>query len=175
MADVSQVEQKDENDNVADVQEAVQEPLEVAEESAEPAGTADAAEAAEAVGGDSDAEKLAARNKEAAKYRRRLRDEEAAHEETRRLLDGLRRQQFEETARGINSRVKPEFWHAFLDYGDFITDDGRIDGAALKESMAEVMQEYGVTTGSLPRHVMGGRAEPIDDVPSSWSEALRGK
>ena len=111
-------------------------------------------------------------NKEAAKYRRQLRDVEAERDALTGQVEAMQRAMIEsEVAR---AGYKPAaFWSRDENTADqFFTDDGTLDTDALSEAITTTARELGLTNGRgpvAPRE--GGTSRPR--ATKSWDSAFR--
>lgn len=127
-------------------------------------------------------------NAEAAKYRRRLRETEAAHLEAEQTWqteraqliaqrDGLRKAEVDRIAE--DHGVKPALvWAAGTELGDLVADDGTVDKDKVSAAVDSIAKEFLPPPRLAPSLNGAGRmGEPIgpgpDDEPS-WNSIIKG-
>lgn len=114
-----------------------------------------------------------ASNREAAKYRRQLRDTETERDGLRDQLTALRRQVVE-SASGL---ARPQaLWLTDLDVNTLFTDEGTLDTARTTEAVARISSELGLR--EKPRTPAPDPSQGMVGLPpssSSWADVVRGR
>lgn len=83
--------------------------------------------------------------REAAKYRRQLRETEATVETLTAELSETRRQVAEQLVAGLTDRFAPNaLWQVGVEVSDLLDDAGRVDPVKVQESVSEVREKLGL-------------------------------
>ena len=122
-----------------DAQEPAREAQEPAREAQEPPATPVATDTApEAV--ETEDGPLAAARREAANYRRRLREVEAERDQLVAVVDGYRRGEVEALA-GRSLARGDDLWVAGVDLADLLAEDGTVDPAKVEQATAATLEQ----------------------------------
>ena len=105
-------------------------------------------------------------NKEAAKYRRRLREAEAERDTLQERLSNLQRQSAEQIAREIIAKPA-SMWKA-VSLDDALNDDGTVSADKVRELARQAMTEIGLEGN--PR-IRGNIVPNVGNNPSPYSSA----
>lgn len=81
-------------------------------------------------------------NREAAKYRRRLRDAEAERDTLKATVESLQRAEVERQAAGDG--LKPAALWSSAELGDLLADDGTVDAARVSAAVAVAREQLGI-------------------------------
>ena len=113
-------------------------------------------------------------NAEAAKYRTRLRESEAAHELDRGQLEKYQRRDAERLATDLSRPA--DLWLGGTELADVLTDDGDVDPVAVAATMAKVLEgRPGLSNqrpAPRPDPSQGARGGPSGG--NDWQAVLRG-
>ena len=84
-------------------------------------------------------------NREAAKYRRQLREAEAERDQLRSTIDAMRRRAIEDIAARDHRVAKPEaLWNAGADLTEMLADDGQLNLDAVNGWITASVEELGL-------------------------------
>ena len=160
------------NENTNPVEQATEEPLETAAE--QPTVTDQATEEAE---GTDTVETPQTANKEAAKYRRQLRDVEAERDNLHAQIDKMQRAQVEDALEGKLDKPS-SFWLADHKPADFYTEDGELDSDKLNTAADTAIETIGLARA---RRFQGSAGQGVrQSTPQrkskaeAWQEVLKG-
>lgn len=136
---------QDGQDGAQKPEDGAQKPQESAQKPEQDAqGVQDAHEAHEAQGGaEGDHEGTESPNREAAKYRRRLRDAEKQRDELRGRLDVYLARDVEQVAAGFLDAPALLWADGKATAGDFLDDKGAVDRAKVKAAAEAILSRYG--------------------------------
>jgi hypothetical protein len=113
--------------------------------------------------------------KEAAKYRRRLREVEAERDGLTGRLTAFQRGMAEQMAENLG--LKPKALWASADLADLLADDGAVDGVRVYDAAQKAIAELGISrpkgTSRKPRENLQAGTNPESSGPG-WAELLRG-
>jgi sulfur relay (sulfurtransferase) DsrC/TusE family protein len=116
-------------------------------------------------------------NREAAKYRRQLRDVEAERDGLLEQVTGWRKQQAENIAQahGLNAAA---LWAAGAELETMLTEEGMVDEAKLIEFVKEAKDKLGIVPPPQVASAAGqgrvGTAIAVDtNAGNTWADALR--
>lgn len=111
--------------------------------------------------------------REAAKYRRRLRETEAERDQLADTLARTRQSIVDNAvqAAGLDPRLLGAAGHS-LD--SLVGKDGLVSHDKLAEAISTTAQEFGLNRPGLRANPQQGRGGPQSGTTASWSEALRG-
>ncbi|MCV7317257.1 hypothetical protein H7J77_17115 [Mycolicibacillus parakoreensis] len=115
--------------------------------------------ASEAEKGQSE-DKSTSANREAAGYRRRLRDVEAERDELAASLNTLRKAEIERLA-GEHLRVGSAIWASGTDLESLLTEDGGIDAEAVKAAAVAARDELGLEANT-PRNYVPTEGQHVE-------------
>lgn len=114
--------------------------------------------------------------KEAAKYRRRLRETEQERDALAEQVEGLRRAAAEEIAARSGGMHKPSaLWLGGATPADLLDDDGAIDREKVIATADAVATEFGITRRPRINHVPGEGANPRPSGTQGMVDAVRGR
>lgn len=112
-------------------------------------------------------------NKEAAKYRRRLRETETERDELRATVESLQRQIVDDTVSrtGVPSKA---FWSA-TELATLLDDNGTVNREAVTQTAENVRQEYSIARLPAPNPAQGSSASgpPKPSAQDEWKQAFR--
>lgn len=110
-------------------------------------------------------------NKEAAKYRRKLREAEKQRDELAARVEALQRAQAEGLLAA--SGVKPQAVFAVAELADLLGDDGTIDADKLTAAVETAREKFGIAKPTKGNLVPGVGSQP-NRVPKAdaWREAF---
>ncbi|MGX6513028.1 hypothetical protein [Rhodococcus sp. SJ-2] len=110
--------------------------------------------------------------KEAAKYRRRLRDTEKERDALIGQVDALRRAAIDKEVKGTH-RVAPEgFWASGITVDQLLDDDGNIDTEKIRAAVKDAVTRLGLTQ-TRRGYVRGEGANPHPKETSNWVGAFK--
>ncbi|WP_458115155.1 hypothetical protein [Arthrobacter sp. D2-10] len=119
------------------------------------------------------AEDVKGGNKEAAKYRRQLRDTEAERDALVETVAGLQRQLVAGNLPPGSKMNAEALWTAGRKPGDFF-ENGQLDAEKLKIAVKEVHTELGVRFGPDPIHESGGGSGlGLREKPATLADEVR--
>lgn len=119
-------------------------------------------------------------DREAAKYRRRLRDTEAERDGLRSRLETLQRAEAERLA-ADHLADGTDLWLAGAQLADMLDDDGNLDAAKVAETAAQLGTDRPhwrrtVSSAAPAGEVTArGKIEPGPHQPRGWAAVLRGE
>ena len=117
-------------------------------------------------GADSEAPKG---NREAAKYRTRLREVEAERDQLAKYVTALRQSQVETIAREDKLIVEPKaLWAVGLDVNTVLAEDGSIDRTRAVEAVRATAKQYGMTPPPPSFPADFGGMPKFDGEPAGW-------
>lgn len=111
--------------------------------------------------------------KEAAKYRRRLRETEKERDQLADQLDTLRRQVIEQIAGDSGRLRKPEaLWKTSITVTDLLDDDGRVDSQKVIDASKSAVAELGLAEKRPGNFVPREGNNPRVGMSDSWTGAF---
>lgn len=126
---------------------------------------------------DSEVEQEPAAGREAAKYRRQLREAETERDTLRGRLETMQRTEVERIARTEHNLTKPAaIWSAGTDLADLLADDGKVDPVKVKEATEAAISTLGLAVNRpvKPDHSQGPRGGvPVN--ANTWATLLSTK
>ena len=113
--------------------------------------------------------------KEAARYRRSLRDAEVERDNLRGRLDVLQRAEVERIATGDDGLARADdLWLAGVDLASLLDGDGNVDLAQVRQTVAEVLDNRPHWRRAAPVAFDGGARQPAP-AGVSMQQVLQGK
>lgn len=113
-------------------------------------------------------------NKEAAKYRRQLRDTEAERDALVETVSGLQRQLVAGNLPHGSKMNADALWTAGRKPGDFFDENGQLDSEKLNVAVREVHTELGVRFGPDVIHEQGGGSGlGLEEEPATLAKEVR--
>lgn len=110
-------------------------------------------------------------NREAARYRRQLREVEGERDALAGRVEALQRAEVDRQAEAAGIRPTA-VWAVGTELGDLLTEDGTVDTDAVQKAIRHADDELGLT--SVGVHVpSAGRQPPAHPPKDQWSDALR--
>ena len=117
--------------------------------------------------------------KEAAKYRRRLRETEAERDTLLEQVDTLRRSVVDSivTERGDGGRMhSPDpFWAGGVELADLLDEDGNVDRERVLAACDDVAKRFGISRRPKPGYVPLEGSNPDPGPRTSMVDVVRGK
>lgn len=113
-------------------------------------------------------------NREAAKYRTKLRDAEDERDTATGERDAARRQLIEFTA--AKSLPNPRaLWLAGIEPTDLLAEDGTVDPAKVEEAAGQVRKDLGIRSAGQPYSsaVSGINGDPVEAKEDKMTDAFR--
>lgn len=109
--------------------------------------------------------------KEAAKYRRRLREAEAARDDLAVKVEALQRQHVAQLLEGHG--VKPEALFATVELSDVLATDGTVDSGKVAKAVASARERFGISPPPKGNLVKGVGNQP-SGAPrvDAWKQAF---
>lgn len=111
--------------------------------------------------------------REAARYRRQLRETEAERDTLRASLDALR-QATAEDALAAHLTRPAALWLTGATAGEFYTEDGVLDRQRLADAAQAAVRDHGLAPVRRFQGSGDGGARTTTPAPKSWADALRG-
>ncbi len=112
-------------------------------------------------------------NREAARYRKALRDAEAERDQLKAQRDELARSIAEQhLPGGLPVRL---FWEQHQDVTSLFDDQGRIDADKVKEAGRQLITDYGLSTSPIVPVVPDAGKQPDRNANTGWTEVVRGR
>lgn len=115
--------------------------------------------------------------KEAARYRRRLRDTEGERDTLSGRLERMQRREVERLATDRLAVPADVLTYGGTDLADLLDDAGDVDPARVQAAVAATLEQRPGLARPVPRRMPdfggGQRGEPID-TGTTWAEALKG-
>lgn len=112
--------------------------------------------------------------REAAKYRRQLREAEAERDELRTQLEALRRAEVDRLV--TEAKLKPAaVWAAGTELGNLLAQDGTVDPAKVGAAVAATREALGISPvpAAPSAHGQGNVGEPISmEASTGWANAF---
>lgn len=141
--------------------------------STDPAGTTDSTTGADATDAqDSTEDDTGKTAREAAKYRRRLRETEAERDALAERVDALQRAEAERIAATVLERGGG-LWAAGATVADMLDDDGNVDPGKVKQHADAAAQQVGLARTRWPDSGQGARG--TSGVSTTWAGLIGGK
>lgn len=110
-------------------------------------------------------------SREAAKWRRKLRDTEGERDALAARLEAVQRQQIENLLAA--SGVKPQAVWAVAELADLLADDGSIDTDSVTKAVTAARERFGIATPGKGSVVPGvGNQPTITPQTDAWKEAF---
>lgn len=104
-------------------------------------------------------------NREAAKWRRRLRETEAERDQLRGQVQALQRAEAERIA-GETVRAPAALWAAGVDVADLLDDTGAIDPAKVRDAVQAAAEQLGLARSPRPDPTQGQPLQHGDRKPT---------
>lgn len=114
-------------------------------------------------------------NREAARWRRQLRETELDRDRLAGVVETYQRQQVEAMA-ADHLQAPGDLWAAGVALGDMLTEDGQVDADAVVSVAKAVVADrphWAKPPPRFPAATGQGNREPVEPAPS-WHDALRG-
>lgn len=112
--------------------------------------------------------------REAAKYRRQLREAEAERDELRTQLEALRRAEVDRLV--TDAKVKPAaVWAVGTELGNLLAEDGTVDPAKVSAAVAAAREALGISPipAAAPAHLQGRVGVPVPmTAGQGWANAF---
>lgn len=100
-------------------------------------------------------------NREAAKYRTKLRETESERDKLRGQVEDMQRAAVEEMARRDHRLSKPAaLWKAGVELADLLNEDGQVDPEKVKTSVAGAIADLGLVVERSGNHVPSEGRDP---------------
>lgn len=112
-------------------------------------------------------------NKEAAKYRRQLRDTEAEKDDLAGQVEGLRRQLVQLNMPHGSKTNADALWATGRNAGDFFNDAGQLDAEKLTAAVRETHTALGLRYGPDVISESGTGNGGMEPKRATWSDALK--
>ncbi len=112
--------------------------------------------------------------REAARYRRSLRDAEAERDSLRGRLDVLQRAAVERVATADGLAVPGDLWLAGVDLAELLDDGGNVDHGRVRESVAKILDDRPHWRRAAPVGFDGGVRQPAP-AGVSMQQLLQGR
>ncbi len=112
--------------------------------------------------------------REAARYRRSLRDTEAERDSLRDRLDVLQRAEVERLASADGLAVPGDFWLSGANLAELLDDDGNVDHGRVRESVAKILVDRPHWRRAAPVAFDGGARQPAP-AGVTMQQLLQGK
>ncbi|MBX7434567.1 hypothetical protein JDV09_21060 [Mycobacterium sp. Y57] len=109
-------------------------------------------------------------NKEAAKWRRKLRDAEAQRDRLAATVEALQRSQIDAIA--DSAGVRPAAVHAVAALSDMVGDDGAVDPRKVADAVKQARDTLGVQTKGAPVPGVGNVPNILPN-PNRWESAFK--
>lgn len=112
-------------------------------------------------------------NREAAKYRRRLRDTEAERDDLAAQVDALRRQIVDDAV--SRTGVPSEAFWSTSELGDMLDDDGNVDLERVTAQAEDVRKRFSIARLPAPNKAQGSSASgpPPESETQRWQSAFK--
>lgn len=170
------------NENMA---EGIDDVVDLTDETAPPAEDVpeqpdEASEAGDAEEPDEEPDETSKAGREAAKYRRRLRETEAERDALAQRVTDLQRSVVDGivTARGEGGgrlySAEP-FWAGGVDLDTLLDDEGRVDTTKVLEAADDVARRFGITRRARPLHIPGEGVNPPVRAGDSMRDVVMGR
>ncbi len=112
-------------------------------------------------------------NREAARYRKALRDAEAERDQLKAQRDELARSIAEQSLPG---NVPPRLmWEHTEDVTTLFDDAGRVDPSKVTAAAGEIIDAYGISPLATVPIVPNAGDTPDGSLPSGWADVVRGR
>jgi hypothetical protein len=111
--------------------------------------------------------------REAAKYRRQLRDTEAKAATLSNRLEAMQRREVERLA-AADLAAPADLWLAGLELADLLTDDGDVDEAKVREAAARVLMDRPTWKRPEPPPAFDGGVRQSAPTQAGWQDVLLG-
>lgn len=117
--------------------------------------------------------------REAARYRRRLRDTEAERDALTERVESLQRSVVEgivtEGGMGGRMHTAEPFWAGGVDLADLLDEGGNVDRDAVLAAVDEIAARFGITRRPKPNTVLGEGHNPTLKGRDSMVNVVRGR
>ncbi len=145
------------------------------EPQAAPERTDPADDSATADDSSADAATASGLRKEAARYRRALRDAETERDGLRGRLETLQRAEVERLATGDDGLARADdLWLSGVDLAELLDADGNVDPGRVRESVAAVLDDRPHWRRAAPVGFDGGVRQPAPAAGASMQQILQG-
>lgn len=114
-------------------------------------------------------------NREAARYRRQLRETEAERDALREQVEGMRRAEVDRLAQQHHRIGVAALLATGTQLADLMTDSGTVNAEALKVAVERARAELGINDRSALVIPASGTGEGSPDSGASWGGVLRGQ
>lgn len=118
-------------------------------------------------------------NREAAKYRTRLREAEAERDRLAGIVEGMQRAEIEKRAtaaqRGWKLHDAADLWRAGVELKDLLAADGTVDQGKVNMAVRQLVEEHphwGVRIGAIPRDMGQGQRGSTGGGGTSWADVI---
>ncbi len=111
-------------------------------------------------------------NREAARWRSRLRATEAERDALAERVTTMRRREAEQVASGSLSRPA-DLWLDGIEVGELLDDDGEVDAARVALAVKAVLDGRPQLAPKVADHGGGRRQSPAS--PASWADVIRSR
>lgn len=166
------------NENMA---EGVDDVVDLTDETAPPAeDVPEQPDEASEAGDDEETDETSKAGREAAKYRRRLRETEAERDALAQRVTDLQRSVVDGivTARGEGGgrlHSAEPFWAGGVDLDTLLDDEGRVDTTKVLEAVDDVARRFGITRRPRPLHIPNEGVNPPVRVGDSMRDVVMGR